>query len=443
MQGSIISKMTGKILDFFNEAIPNLGEVSSFVKRPDKAKVDAKTFAQVLVFGSLSNEQISLEEMNVLFKQRGITLSKSGLHQRFNNRSLLLMKQCYEVTLARFKMDPGANVFKLLEPFSSVELLDSSTIALPNNMQDMYRGCGGGGSEAGLKIQTLFNYTKGQIEEITFTSARESDQGFKGHLKEIKKDTLYLQDLGYFCIDSFLKIHQQEAYFLSRYFSHTTLLNEKGQKIDFLDILRNSGDFFSINAWLGKKESIPIRVIVQRLPAEEVEKRVRKLRENARKKGREPKAETLELAKWSIYITNIPAKLLKDEHIYLLYSLRWQIELFFKLCKQEASLEKISSSKRARVLCEIYAKLICVLIMLYICSPIRWQGEREISFAKAYCYLRQCAVVFLNALASAYRLNIFLKKCMSDLQDFSMKDIKRQKPATHQKVMSAGLKMPV
>ena len=46
-----------------------------------------------------------------------------------------------------------------------------------------------------------------------------------------------------------------------------------------------------------------------------------------------------------MYITNVNA-----EHIYTLYAFRWQIELFFKLSKSAAGIEKISGKKESSII---------------------------------------------------------------------------------------------
>jgi len=94
-------------------------------------------------------------------------------------------------------------------------------------------------------------------------------------------------------------------------------------------------------------------------------------------------------------------------------------------------------------MCEIYAKLICVIILMYLCFPVRWRKTQELSLYKAYKAFRLRASDFLEALRSPYRFRIFIKSFLSDLNDFSMKDKCRKKERlTHQKIMdSAGQKV--
>lgn len=436
MQGKTISKVGNTVINLFSSVADKISGQVNFIRRKDKAKLTAKTFFKVLILGCLSKTTTSLEEMCLLFKEEKVKISKQGLHQRFNTQAANLMKRLFEESITRFKTEQNA-VIDLLKPFSGVKILDSSTIALPPHMKKLYCGCGGSGPEAALKLQAMFDYVKGHLDDITLTDARKNDQGFKGHLDQIEKEALYLQDLGYFDIESFIKLQKGGAYYISRHFNQTALFDKHGQRVDLISFMQESSSFFTKEIWIGRKDKIPVRMIGYLLPDSDAEKRVWRIKENARRHGKTPKQETLNLAKWSICITNVPIEILKDEQVYLLYSLRWQIELFFKLCKQEAGIDKIKSKKTNRVLCEIYARLICVTMLLYICSPVRWQKENEISFSKAYNCMRKNMPKFFEALGSIYRLQIFLKKFLGDLQEFGMKDIKRKKPATHQRLMGA------
>ena len=46
--------------------------------------------------------------------------------------------------------------------------------------------------------------------------------------------------------------------------------------------------------------------------------------------GKIPSREVLQFARWSFYITNVSEKVLTAHQVHLMYTVRWQIELFFK-----------------------------------------------------------------------------------------------------------------
>jgi hypothetical protein len=68
------------------------------------------------------------------------------------------------------------------------------------------------------------------------------------------------------------------------------------------------------------------------------------------------------MAQWTIVLTNVPASMLTIEQAFALLRARWQIELLFKLWKQEGLLDQWNGTKPWRVLCEVYAKLLAMVV---------------------------------------------------------------------------------
>jgi hypothetical protein len=322
MLGKNLSNICNSVICFFSKTVGKVDKVVKFAKR--KSKLGAQLFAEALIAGCLSDPTISLERLCKLMKQKGVKISKQGLHQRFNCEATILMQKLFTESLQQFKTD-NLNIIDLLKPFASVKMIDSSGISLPSNLKDIYKGTGGKASEAGLKIQVLFDYVQGQINEATITAGCKSDQGFNDHLNKIEKGALYLQDLGYFKFKSFEAIKNKNAYFISRHLHRVIIQDEHNNPLNLMKELRSSGSFFTKQVKLGEKEKIDVRLIAFRLPDIEVEDRIRKIKRKHQNKGRTPSKETLEFAQWSIYITNVPQNILNDTQIYLVYSLRWQI----------------------------------------------------------------------------------------------------------------------
>jgi hypothetical protein len=61
-------------------------------------------------------------------------------------------------------------------------------------------------------------------------------------------------------------------------------------------------------------------------------------------------------------MTNISDEILTAKQIYEVYSLRWQIELIFKTWKSVYNMAKIKDVKIERFECQLYGKLILVLL---------------------------------------------------------------------------------
>lgn len=428
MQGITVSKIAATITQFLGEKTTAIARKTKFIER--NSKLTAPLFVETLLSASLSGTQVSNEEMCRFLKHKNTKITKQGLNKRFNKEAVEFLKELFNESLQTFTVEQ-TNVAELLKPFSGVKLLDSSSIELPSNLKSLYKGYGGSASESALKLQVVLDNTLGTLDQLELTSATQNDQSYTGHLSRIQKNALYLQDLGYFKIESFQAIQNMHAFFLSRYLPQTLLFDEGGAPFDLLKALRGTTEWIEKSLLIGKKSKMPVRFIAQRVSDEIREKRLKNIHTSYRKN--KPSQLVLELAAWSIYITNVSASLLAKEHIHFVYTLRWQIELFFKLCKHYARIETINAKSPYRILCDLYARLISIVLFLYLCAPVRWSNQRELSYPKAYKQFQQSALCFLKALKSSYRLTRFISLLLHDFAFLALKDkTSKKKHSSHQ-----------
>jgi len=91
---------------------------------------------------------------------------------------------------------------------------------------------------------------------------------------------------------------------------------------------------------------------------------------------------------WDLYVTNIPSEKLPTESVGTLYSVRWQIELVFKAAKSFIGLSLICGKRSPRVLCQIYGRLIVLVLTLFLFGRFRqrmWQKKRrELSLLESW-----------------------------------------------------------
>ena len=88
----------------------------------------------------------------------------------------------------------------------------------------------------------------------------------------------------------------------------------------------------------------------------------------------------------------------------------------------------IKTTKSYRVSIEIYGKFICMMLLLLLCAPVRYQQNKELSFYKACKILIDKASDFIRALHSLYRLKHFFTTFLEDLSLFAIKDIRKTAP---------------
>lgn len=91
-------------------------------------------------------------------------------------------------------------------------------------------------------------------------------------------------------------------------------------------------------------------------------------------------AKHLALQAWNLFITNGPPEWLDSQQTLQLYRVRWQIELLFRLWKSQAKLSQVGRYRKARIICQLYARLIALVLFNWLAAPWRFSS----SFPKAW-----------------------------------------------------------
>jgi|SRR5579862_849787 len=108
--------------------------------------------------------------------------------------------------------------------------------------------------------------------------------------------------------------------------------------------------------------AIPARLVAVRKSEASTEEARRKLRAEARKKGRTPSAQSLEAAAYIFILTTVPAEEMSAEQCLEIYRFRWQIELAFKNLKSVIGLSDMAA--KSPKLSVAYISAILVLAIL-------------------------------------------------------------------------------
>ena len=113
------------------------------------------------------------------------------------------------------------------------------------------------------------------------------------------------------------------------------------------------------------KNKTAARVVAIKIPDEELQRRIIKLRKQAKRKKRTPSAQRIFLAGWNFFITNAPEDKLPGKQIYPLYRLRWSVEILFKQFKSQLQIHTWNHANTFRLQCEIYSTLIVSVLISY------------------------------------------------------------------------------
>jgi hypothetical protein len=411
---------------------------SGFVQR--QSKLTGNVFVQTLTFGWLDNPQATLEELAQTATTLGVPISAQGLDQRFGPRAGdCLLQVLHEAITRVVTADPVA--VPILQRFpGGVCLLDSTILTLPDPLAELWPGCGGttpDDGQAALKLHVRFNLLHGMLAGPFLHPGRVSDKTCDGSLAPLPAGSLRLADLGFFSLDALQTLDQQGIYWLTRWQPGTALYEAAGQVCTLAELLtRQTADAVDLPLMLGVHHRLPCRLVAVRVPPHVAAKRRQRLEEKRRDKGRQYRgADHRVLTEWTVYITNVPSEMLSAAEVLVLARCRWQVELLFKLWKSEGHIDESRSGKPWRVLCEVYAKLLGMVVQHWLLLVSCW-SHADRSLVKASRIVRRQALPLAIILAQGHlvrRTLLFLKRWLSKGCRINKR---RKDPPTHQLLLN-------
>ena len=372
-----------------------LGRETGFVQR--ESKMMGGEFARTLVFAWMSNPDATLSELSQAGAAEGVSISCQGLDQRFTESAarflLALLNRAVEEVV---ESDPVA--VPLLQRFAGVYVLDSSTVVLPDELRDVWAGCGGRvetNSEASTKLQVCLDLAGGGIRGPVLQSGRSSDRSSPLQSEPLPRGALRMADLGYFSLSVMDDMSKAGVYWLSRIQAGTSVMDEELRRWQLCEFLQaQNSQAIDVPIRLGATKQVACRLLAVTVPQEVADRRRQRLHEQARRKGQAVSEKRLRLADWTILVTNAPQDLLSLDESLVLARARWQIELLFKLWKSHGGIARSRSAKPWRILCELYAKLLAMLIKHWILLTSSWRRPNR-SLTKA------CKAIGAHALSLA------------------------------------------
>lgn len=411
---------------------------TGFVRR--SSKFTGSRCLQTLTFGWLQNPKATLNELAQTATSLGTPMSPQGVDQRFGPRAAaFLERMLHEAVLRVISTDPVA--IPLLQRFSGVCLLDSTILTLPAVFASAWPGYCREGAEAGIKAQVRLNLLDGNLTGPFLSPANCNDQKGAIHKVALPPGTLRLADLGFFSLESLKQMSQQGVYWLTRVQVETRLIDAANRVWSLAEFLKaQSGDRIDVPMFLGRTHRLPCRVLAMRVPASVAAKRRRRLLRRDRDRGsshrhrphgRKVHPDRWALAEWNFYVTNIPNEMLRVEEAWVLARCRWQIELLFKLWKSEGHIDESRSKAPWRILCEIYAKLLGMVVQHWVLLIGCW-SHADRSLVKASRTMRMHALSLAAVLSFGplvYRILLNVRRCLASGCRVSRR---RRGPPTHQ-----------
>jgi len=272
--------------------------------------------------------------------------------------------------------------------------------------------------------------------------------------------SLRIADVGYFSLSRVAHMSEAGSYWLTRIKVQGTLYcdaNSQTRRYELYEFLQSFCPFRpELSAWvskrtrpsqdqngrdvnirLGKTEKLHCRLLAVRVPQEVAHQRRRQRRARLQEKGQTPSRRQLQMADWTVFATNAGEPLLALEQAIVLMRLRWQIELLFKLWKQHGRLDKWRSEKPWRILGELYAKLIGIIIQHWLLLTSAFSNPAR-SLVKAVKTIRRHAMQVACAVASG-ELHQLLEVCQiiaSCLATGCRMNNRKKEPTTYQLLLA-------
>ena len=393
------------------------GEATGFIKR--KREFQGSSFAQMMILGQLQTADAALSDLAHFVKYAGVNVTEQAIEKRFTSTTAVFLEQVLQRAFCRVvAADPVA--IGLLRRFSEVIVEDSSTVSLPDELKQVWEGCGGktAGTLSALKLHVRYDLLSGALSNLALGAGRvpDSKSPFKPNRRQ--RRSVRIADLGYFDTKQFEEESAAGEYWLSRVkVGNLLICDEAGTPLDLVALLSSKAIDHSYECWVQVSATRRLRARLIAFPVPE-EVAIKRQANNARKAQRHsrPVNVTLQaLSHWTLLITNIPREELSANEALILLRARWQIELLYKLWKQEGQIDTSRSENPWRQLCDVYAKLTAMILVHWVSIVGCWQVPNR-SLLKAAKAIRQQANLIARALNGRDDLHRVLREITQGLE---------------------------
>ena len=354
-----------------------------------------------------------------LDSEESLTLIKALVVQVMSLVSMRLAKQ-----IKAHLMESLKDLLSLLK-VKDIVLIDGTELDLRNSCADNFECKGKGrdrldGSSArpGLKLHVAYSLCKQSFiyVEVSEAVGSERDRVYQEYLQ----DCLIIADRGYIDEELEQTLIKAGAQFLIK-----GRANTNGTIIDAY-----ADDGSRMKQYIGKKlKDIPHKMNVDVTIRTSKGNTLRIIRRyNPNGKNRD---------KISVLRTSIHRKIAGAKQLYLLYRIRWNIELFNKAAKSGCNLKSINSSKKNIILIFILLSLLVSLIKTYCAAKtmIRHKID-DLSLLKVHTY----NVLYEKLLfAFAYRNRSTIYQVFKELLGEMALSCKRSKPSQRDRLLIKDL----
>jgi hypothetical protein len=421
----MVSRTAAVLQGLLTTEAEDVGRQCGLIQR--QREFTASSLVATFVLGFLRHPQPRWDQLAWVARERGANVTPQAVEQRVTPALRDTLRGVWQKAIAEVVMSED-RVQPLLQRFTRVLIGDSTTIALSDALADEFPGCGGshGFGRASAKWQVIWDCLSGSLWKMSWEAGRQNDSTSSILDETPPSGSLSIFDLGYFSLERFRRWQNAGAHWISRGISDL-LVTVEGQTHDLHEWL-DAQPPGVIDRWVEVGASrLRCRVIALRAPEEVAARRRQKARDKAAKKGRQPTARHLATCAWTVFLTSCPEELLSWNEVVVLYRVRWQIELLFKLWKSHNLLDEHRSDDPVRQLVELYARMTAVLIQHWLLLTTVWSDPR-VSLTKATRLIRDELSQLIPIVTQLPELIDLLTRWRTQLPGLARIDQRKNKP---------------
>ena len=424
-----------------------------FVER-SSAQLDGPIFSQTTVLTWMHSAEASYTQLRHTAASLGVHVSNQAIEQRFGEASARLLRALLEEAVGQV-ISSEASAPGVLSRFNGVYLQDGTVISLPTSLAHEWAGRGSVGQEAAVRVQGRLELGSGCLSGLWLQAGREAERSGPAISTPLPVGSLFNADMGYFTLQEMRQRGKLKQYWLTQAKATLLVIDQAGRCWDLLSFLRaQTSDEVDVEVFVGKRERLPVRLLAVRVSPEEARrrregangrithppkgcqaplpgKRKPKHQRQGKRKSKRVSAARLRLADWTILLTNVPQALLAVQEAVVLLRCRWQIELLWKLWKQHGKLDTWRSYKPARILTELYAKLLGLIITHWQLLLGCWQAPNR-SLLKATQVVQWMTPCLALALTGLVPVHTILERTALMMQKGCTINSRRTRPNTYQ-----------
>src|SRR5438876_8143469 len=376
-----IARMSRMMKQLFEHDSVELARAAGLRQR----KLTFVQLALILVLGWWKQPQAGPSALARFAGSLGVSIEKQGLDCHFTQRTadflLALLRRAVEYVVCA-----NAVSLPLLQQFRAVLIEDGSSITLPSVLQSVWRGCGGRAASAGtdaktqaaLKVTVRWDLLAGRLQGPYLQEGRQHELNSVLREQVIVPGSLWIADLGYWSLKWLRSLSQSGVFFLMRYKAGIVLWSAN-QRLDLLVVLpKVVGQRLELRVEVGASKQVRgVRFLAERVPDEVARQRQARIQADADDHGKPVNPLVWELACWTIVLTNVPLCMLSFEQVLALLRARGPVELLFRLWKESGLLDDWQARDPWRILCEVYAKLLAMVVQHWLVLLSCWDDPHR------------------------------------------------------------------